>query len=649
MKTILPLVATAALFAQTKPVPPPGIHVPAADRTELQAEVAKLGESIHKLGSNKLVPDLAIFHNAVRYALEYNEFFKPDEIAKAKALLKLGQERADLLAAGQTPWTTATGLVVRGYVSKIDHSVQPYGLVLPQTYSPTVPHRWRLDAWFHGRNETLSEVNFLWDRLRNPGEFTPPDTIVLHLYGRYCNANKMAGEVDLFEAMEDVKRNYPIDENRVLVRGFSMGGAAAWHFGAHYAGLWAAVAPGAGFSETADFLKIRTRETIQPTWWEEKLWHQYDATDYAVNFFNCPVVAYNGEIDPQKQAADMMEKAMAAEGMRLARVVGPNTPHRYHPDSKIEISHMIDGIAERGRDPYPRKVRFTTWTLAYNQMKWVTVDAVGKHWERARLDAEIVDDHTVRTSTANVTAFTLEMGPGGCPLDNTRKPVVVIDGHEVGAPVPMSDRSWTAHFRKTGARWAAVESALEPGLHKRHGLQGPVDDAFLSSFIFVRPTGTPAAPGIAKWVAAEQEHAIREWRRQFRGEARVRDDSEITDADIASSNLVLWGDAGSNKVLVRIAAKLPLRWEGESLVAGKRKFAAATNAPILIYPNPLNPNRYVVLNSGFTFREYDYLNNARQVPKLPDWAVVDTTVPPDDRFPGKIAAAGFFSERWEME
>ena len=50
---------------------------------------------------------------------------------------------------------------------------------------------------------------------------------MLHLYGRYCNANKFAGEVDLFEALDDVKRHYPIDENRMLVRGFSMGGAAA--------------------------------------------------------------------------------------------------------------------------------------------------------------------------------------------------------------------------------------------------------------------------------------------------------------------------------------------------------------------------------------------------------------------------------------
>jgi hypothetical protein len=646
MKILLPLFAAATLLAQVKPVPPPGIQVSDADRAELQAGVARLGESIRKLGTNRLAPDAAIFYNAVRYALEFNEFFKADEIGKAKALLQLGEERAAQLAAGQAPWTSATGLVVRGYVSKIDRSVQPYGLVVPPSYSPQAPHRWRLDAWFHGRSETLSEVNFLSDRLRLAGEFTPRDTIVLHLYGRYCNANKLAGEVDLFEALDDMKRNYAIDENRILMRGFSMGGAAAWHFGAHFAGLWAAVAPGAGFSETPDFLKVWQKETLKPSWWEEKLWHQYDATDYAVNFYNTPVIAYNGDIDGQKQAADVMEKAMAAEGMHLTRVVGPNTAHKYHPDSKVEINRMIDAIAGRGRDPYPRKVRFTTWTLAYNQMKWVTVDALGKHWERARLDAEIVDDHTVRATTSNVTAFTLEMGSGGCPLDPTRKPTVVIDGREVTAPVPGSDRSWTAHFRKSGASWTVPPSVVEPGLHKRHGLQGPIDDAFLSSFIFVRPTGTPAAPGIAKWVATEQEHAIREWRRQFRGEAIVRDDVQITDADIASSNLVLWGDAGSNKLLARIASKLPVRWEGDALVADRHKYAASTHAPILIYPNPLNPNRYVVLNSGFTFREYDYLNNARQVPKLPDWAVVDTTVPPDDRFPGKIAAAGFFGENW---
>ncbi len=70
--------------------------------------------------------------------------------------------------------------------------------------------------------------------------------------------------------------------------------------------------------------------------------------------------------------------------------------------------------------------------------------------------------------------------------------------------------------------------------------------------------------------------------------------------------------------------------------------------PVLIYPNPLNPKRYVVLNSGFTFREYDYLNNARQVPKLPDYAVVDVNVPVSSRALGGIVAAGFFDEQWKL-
>ena len=85
------------------------------------------------------------------------------------------------------------------------------------------------------------------------------------------------------------------------------------------------------------------------------------------------------------------------------------------------------------------------------------------------------------------------------------------------------------------------------------------------------------------------------------------------------------------------------------MIAGQQKFAASSHAPVLIYPNPLNPKRYVVLNSGVTFREYDEMNNARQVPKLPDWAIVDLSVPPDARYPGKIVAAGFFDEQWKLQ
>ena len=213
----------------------------------------------------------------------------------------------------------------------------------------------------------------------------------------------------------------------------------------------------------------------------------------------------------------------------------------------------------------------------------------------------------------------------------------------------MSDRSWTAHFRKQGKKWVTVKSVDDEELRKRHGLQGPIDDAFMASFTMVRPTGKPANDMVGAWVDAEMKHAIEHWRRQFRGDARVKDDAEITDDDIASSNLVLWGDPSSNKLLARVADKLPMQWEAQGIRVGKQIYADGHHVPVLIYPNPLNPKHYVVLNSGFTFREYDYLNNARQTPKLPDWVIVDISVPVTSRAPGGIVNAGFFDEQWNLK
>ena len=50
----------------------------------------------------------------------------------AAKLLDEGDRRAGLLAEGNTPWTQAKGLVVRGFRSTIDDSVQPYGLEIPE-------------------------------------------------------------------------------------------------------------------------------------------------------------------------------------------------------------------------------------------------------------------------------------------------------------------------------------------------------------------------------------------------------------------------------------------------------------------------------------------------------------------------------------
>jgi hypothetical protein len=168
----------------------------------------------------------------------------------------------------------------------------------------------------------------------------------------------------------------------------------------------------------------------------------------------------------------------------------------------------------------------------------------------------------------------------------------------------------------------------------------------MDSFIMVRPTGQPMDVKVGAWIADELAHAVQEWRAQFRGQPLVKADREITDADIAANNLVLWGDPRSNRLLARIADKLPVRWTGTEVGLAGRRFAATRYVPVLIFPNPLNPQRYVVVNTGFTFCESGKASNALQTPKLPDYAVVDIEVPRPARLVQGIAHAGFFDEEW---
>lgn len=559
------------LLLQAKTIPGPGVAIPEADRAELERGIAAIA------GSKD--PDVAIVHKAIDWALRYNEFLDLKDVAAAKRLLK------------EPP---KAGLATHAYRSKIDGSLQPYGMVVPTGYDAKKKHR--LDFWLHGRDEKLTELRFLDQRRRSTGEFTPPDTLVLHLYGRFCNASKFAGEVDLFEALEDAKKRYSVDEDRLLVRGFSMGGASVWHLGAHHAGLWAAVAPGAGFAETPVYARMFD-DPVKPTEWEQKLWHWYNATDYALNLANTTTIAYSGELDKQKQAADMMIAAAKAEGFDIPHLIGPKTEHKYEPETKKELSRRIDEIAAKGRST-PDRVRFTTWMLRYHRMHWVFVEGLEKHWERARVDAEIKDG-VLTASTSNVAQIRFER--------NASK--VVLDGQ------PLSGN----RFRKVSGKWEAGEL---PGLRKRPGLQGPIDDAFLDAFVV-------AQEGRGFKEAAEA------WRRTMRGDFPVG-------ADDGRKNALYFGDY-TNPKIAAIAKAAGFGWDAAGIAVQGKIYPGDRYTLALIYPDG---SRYVVLNSGFTWAENAAQSNSRHVPLLPDWAVIDLQA--TGRMSQRVAAAGFFDEEWKL-
>jgi len=625
-----------------KRIPPAGIPVPDAIRTQLQQRLQGFQGQIASFEARPqsdldqlLLPDVKIYEKAVRYSLEHNEFFRTNEFAIASQLIDEGVKRMEALAKGKSPWTDGARMVVRGYKSRIDDSVQPYGLIIPTNYKPGDGKLYRLDIWLHGRDETLSELKFIHDRSSKLGEFQPADTFVLHPYGRYCNAFKFAGETDVMEAIEALHLvGYSIDPSRMVMRGFSMGGAGCWHLAAHYADQWVCASPGAGFVETARYLHLNPDSV---PWYEQKLWQWYDATDYALNLFHCPVVAYSGELDKQRQAAEMMGAAMAAEGLPLIHLIGPKTEHRYEPETKKLLATIVDTIARTDKAEFPREIRFTTRTLRYAKMHWLALLGLEKQWERADAWGRIDDPRKVTLSLTNVSSFLLDFQP-----DPSRKiEEVEVNGSKLSLR-PKEATNFLVVTKSNGA-WAFSELPLGKKV-KQPGLTGPIDDAFTERFIFVTPSKTAFHKETADWIDKELKRAVFEWRAQFRGDVQMVRDVDLKDWQIRQSHLVLWGDPRSNTMLERILPQLPLKWSAEEIRLAKSSVSSREAVPLLIYPNPLNPEKYIVLNSGFTFRGFG--SNADQTPKLPDYALLNITKA--DPFKSGVIAAGFFDEQWEV-
>src|SRR6185436_11638004 len=89
-------------------------------------------------------------------------------------------------------------------------------------------------------------------------------------------------------------------------------------------------------------------------------------------------------------------------------------------------------------------------------------------------------------------------------------------------------------FDKVSGKWTAA--AKSTALRKTHGLQGPIDDAFVDSFVAVRGTGQPWNDGAQQYAQKRFDMLKFDFAKWMRGDIRVKDETAVTAADIASAN-----------------------------------------------------------------------------------------------------------------
>jgi hypothetical protein len=620
--------------------PKPTAALSAEQESMLQKRLDELTTSFATVSKHRHAADAEVLLKAVRFALDFDEWYdkKPEDgMKKATALLDEASKRISDLKNNRTPWLDGSGYKLLGFYSAIDGSAQPYGVEVPPglDLSKPVP----LWIWLHGRGDTATDLHFAFSRLmaKKGGQFQPQNAIVVHPFGRYCNGWKSAGETDVFECRNAASDRFKIDADRIVLAGFSMGGAGAWHIGAHFPSEWACVHTGAGFVDVKRYQKLTPDK--MPPWYEQQLWGVYDVPDYARNFFNVPLVCYSGENDSQRDSAEYMTEVLGKEGLKPPHFIGPGMGHKYHPEVIKTVQAEIKKHVANGRPEKPARIVIQSKTLAYSRVGDITITGMSQQWLDARLEADFdYANNEVHITTKNVSSYDIVFRHGKMKVMENGQPVAgystVIEGITF---------------------WAkGVPGESQPGsVRKRPQLQGPIDDAFKSKFVIVLPDQTTDGSAADKWARAEAEHFIQRWRSLMRGDPVIVKADALTDRLVEDSHLIVWGTPKTNNFLQKLmttkAMKKVLTWDAESVKIGSASHLAASHVPVLIQPNPMNPNKYVVINSGLTFREAHDRTNSLQNPKLPDWAILDITSPPNSEAAGQVKAADFFDERWQVK
>jgi pimeloyl-ACP methyl ester carboxylesterase len=653
------LISAAILLAAGIPVfsqnydPPPAKTPDAATLKQIDVGLGELRQAV--AAAAKDLPkvhraDLEVYVKAVEWITRHNEWFTADSGKQTLAVIDQGLKRAESARGGKTPWLDPAGRsVARGYRSRIDGSFQPYGVIYPPGYGTDPKKKWRLDIFLHGRDSSLTEVKHL---NQHNGKAAPKDQdfVQIDIYGRGNNAYRWAGEEDVFEAMDHflkaeaaAGRMDTIDPRRVVLKGFSMGGAGTWHIGLRHPDRFAVIQPGAGFTTTHGYI-AKLPDPLPE--YQEKCLTIYDAYRYAENAFDVPIVAYSGEIDKQRQAAENIEAELKKLGLadRMTHLIGPGLEHKFPPDWQRAAEAELRKYAgdDQGRDEYPKRVRFVTYTLKQDRCEWVQILGLDRHYERALIDS-VWDDGDVRVKTANVSRFRLTP-PLGTPVPKT----ITVDDNSVDLAKAVSAR---CVLRRDTGRWAVDSRGDEAPLRseKKPGLQGPIDDAFTGPFLCVVGTGTPQNPEVNRAALAQLDRFRREWDKYMRGALPVKKDTEVLDEDKRGCHLVLFGDPGSNTLIRQALPRLPLRWTSDSLELGGAAYDPKDHLPVLVYPSPFGSGRYIVLNTGHTFHAADFQGtNALLYPRLGDYAIAKPTPTAKDPAAFEVVTAGLFDEHWQV-
>jgi hypothetical protein len=425
-----------------------------------------------------------------------------------------------------------------------------------------------------------------------------PEAVVVAPLARGTMGFEGIAEQDVYDAVADAERRFPIDPDRIYLTGVSMGGAGALRLALTHPDFWAAVA------------------AVCPT-------AEPETEALAGNALNLPIRIYAGDQDPLVPAAVTRgwQRRLVDAGAPAEYLEFPGVRHNVWVLAYREGA-VFDWFEHFRRNRAPDHVRLTADSYRYARAYGIEITGLTPG-TAATVDATRKGGE-VTVETKNVDGFTL------APDAAVR--AITIDG----APLRLRAGAPLA-FEKTGGRWRAGSPAPAA---KHLGAEGPIVAMASGRQVYVYGTADgPNGPQLeTRKRVAEQAAAWTEPGSIVSIAPPVKADTDLTPDELAHANLMLFGTRETNRVIARFAAALPLE-----LNAGAADYGLLFVAP--------EGGRYLVVSSGLPWWNGIAPQRSGGWPFVPDQLRLLSTFGDYILFKGSLAnvvAEGRFDPNWKL-
>jgi len=548
--------------------------------------------------------------------------------------------KVEKLEGGVDPFAQTDGYQLRGYRSPLNGEMQLYSLYVPKNYNPD--QSWPLVVMLHGAwsNHHLA----LRRVMGKPNERGEDDArakrvmpalpevpyLVVAPNGFETMSYQGFAEDDVWRVISEVQALFHVDPERVYLTGLSMGGAGTMKLGLRYPDRFAAIAPVCGFVGALTGVE---EEAGRPAVFR-RLETCMSSLPIAENAFALPVKLMHGEADPVVPVKNSiaLHDRLQELGYRVEMEIYPGVDHAAWVPA-YENARIFEWFSQFRRDPAPRKVIYKSGDPQGGSSYWTTIEEPERIREFAQIEAK-ADSGVITVTTSNVQRFSLAVPHCLIPFESVAE--IQIDG-QTAYRGTMGER---IRFAKADGDWKWTRQEFPRRLLP--GMSG-LDEAMEQRHVYVYGTDGPAdaveeARSLAVAKSLKGTVADVQW--------KVLPEDALSPEILKENNVVLFSTLSGSSFLKRHLGQLPLQAKN-----GRLEFAGkpieANQGISFIYPNPANPERYVLINTASTLEGLKALRNFAATQRFirlnasGDFVVFSAE--------GKSLWTGLFDKNWNVE